>query len=450
MTPFVEVVGAVAVAVVATGCENAVSSCATRAIVTSRDITPGDRPPSAAIEEGSQAGCGATDHPGVTSMGSVTRARATLARLLLVDDEPYILESLQDTLRRHYDVTTVVRADDGLAQLRADPTRFAAVISDMRMPGMSGDAFLSGAALIAPDTTRILLTGYADVETAISAVNTGQVFRFLTKPCPADELLATCRAAVEQNRLRTAEKQLLDQTLKGSVKALSDVLALAAPAVFGRSASVRKLVARLAGAIGLEDPWEVEVAALLVHLGAVTLPAETAEKLYRGTTLTPGEERMVERVPELTRRILENIPRLEGVVEILDSYSRDYGRQSPDGPPPLGARVLRLAVDFDALEAHGTDPVVVIASMRNRKKAYDPELLGAFAELVADPRDLRRVKQIPLLGLRAGMMLADDVRASNGNLLIARGHTATEQLVTRLWNLTASAVREPLMVIDES
>ena len=389
-------------------------------------------------------------------MGSVTRARVTLARILVLDDEPFILESLQDTLRRHYDVTTAVRAQDALELLRRTPTRFAAVISDMRMPGMSGNTFLSEAQQLAPDTTRILLTGYADVETAISAVNTGQVFRFLTKPCPAIELLATCAAAVEQNRLRTAEKQLLDETLKGSVKALSDVLALAAPAAFGRSANVRKLVTRLSAAIGLDDSWEVEVAALLVHLGAVTLPAETAEKLYRGSTLTPGENRMVERVPELTRRILENIPRLEGVVAILDSYRRNYRgeRSHPRGPaenePPPGARVLRLAVDFDAIEAHGADPIVVIAAMRSREKTYDPEMLAAFAELMCDPRDLRRVKQIPLLGLRAGMMLADDVRASNGNLLIARGHTATEQLVTRLWNLTASAVREPLLVIDES
>ena len=315
---------------------------------------------------------------------------------------------------------------------------------------MNGATFLNEARQLAPDTTRILLTGYADVETAISAVNTGQVFRFLTKPCPTDELLATCQTAVELNRLRTAEKQLLDQTLKGSVKALSDVLALAAPAAFGRSASVRKHVARLSEAIGLEDSWEVEVAALLVHLGAVTLPAETAEKLYHGTTLTPGEQRMVDRVPELTRRILENIPRLEGVVAILSSYRLDYGKQRPDAtPPPLGARVLRLAVDFDALEAHGADPAVVIASMRSRDRTYDPMLIDAFAELMCDPHDLRRVKQIPLLGLRAGMMLADDVRASNGNLLIARGHTATEQLVTRLWNLSASAVREPLMVIDD-
>ena len=383
-------------------------------------------------------------------MGSVTRGRAHLARLLVVDDEPYILESLQDALRRHFDITAAGSGAAGIEHLQKDPAAFAAVISDMHMPGMSGAAFLNEARRLAPDTTQILLTGYADVETAISAVNTGELFRFLTKPCPVEELLATCHAAVEQYRLRTAEKQLLDETLKGSVKALADVLALAAPAAFGRSASVRKHVVALSEAIGMEDSWEVEVAALLVHLGAVTLPAETAEKLYRGTTLNPGEQRMVKRVPDLTRRILEHIPRLEGVVAILDSYRDSFAARGLDGPPPLGARVLRLAVDFDALEAHGADPAVVIASMRSRKHEYDPRLMDAFARLVCDPHDLRRVKQIPLLGLRAGMMLADDVRASNGNLLIARGHTATEQLVTRLWNLTATAVREPLMVIDEA
>ena len=249
--------------------------------------------------------------------GSVSRVRANLARLLVVDDEPYILESLKDTLRRHYEITTAISGADAIAHLQEDPAAFAAIISDMRMPAMSGATFLNEARALAPDTTRILLTGYADVETAISAVNTGEVFRFLTKPCPAGELLATCRAAVEQHRLRTAQKQLLDETLKGSVKALADVLALAAPAAFGRSASIRKHVAALSTAIGLEEPWEVEVAALLVHLGAVTLPAETAEKLYRGTTLNPGEQRMVDRVPDLTRRILEHIPRLEGVVAIL-------------------------------------------------------------------------------------------------------------------------------------
>ncbi len=96
---------------------------------------------------------------------------------------------------------------------------------------------------------------------------------------------------------------------------------------------------------------------------------------------------MVERVPDLTRRILEHIPRLEGVVAILDSYRHPFVGGGLDGPPPLGARILRLAVDFDALEAHGSDPAVVIASMRNREHEYDPRLLEAFARLTCDPHD---------------------------------------------------------------
>ncbi|MFM9458667.1 hypothetical protein ACKI1W_47580, partial [Streptomyces europaeiscabiei] len=89
------------------------------------------------------------------------------------------------------------------------------------------------------DAAQILLTGYADIQSAISAVNNGRLFRFLTKPCAPAELLAACLAGVEQHRLKTAERVLLEHTLKGSVNALSDVLALANPAAFGRSSSVR-------------------------------------------------------------------------------------------------------------------------------------------------------------------------------------------------------------------
>ena len=117
--------------------------------------------------------------------------------------------------------------------------------------------------------------------------------------------------------MRTAEKVLLEQTLKGSLTALSDVLALANPAAFGRTPSVREHARRLAVALDVGTTWEVEVAAMLAQLGAITLPPTTAEKLYRGAKLIPREQQMVARVPELTRQILANIPRLEGVLEIL-------------------------------------------------------------------------------------------------------------------------------------
>ena len=373
---------------------------------------------------------------------------AGFPRILCVDDEPAVLESLCDTLHRHFDVRTATSGAAGLDQLRAEPLGFAVVMSDMRMPVMAGHVFLQEACKVAPDATRMLLTGYADVDAAISAVNDGQLFRFLTKPCSTTDLLASCQAALEQHRLRTAEKVLLEQTLKGSLKALSDVLALANPATFGRSASVRKHAQRLAAALDPSTTWEVEVAAMLAQLGAITLPQATAEKLYSGANLIPREQEMVARVPELTRQILANVPRLEGVLEILDNCPRSYGANGAGRSLPIGARIVRIAIDYDALEARGYASDVALATLRGRAKAYDPDLLVLLETVVGTDHQELRVTEIPLLGLRAGMMLVEDVRSVAGPLLIARGHVATEQLVTRLWNLGEGHVREPLLVAE--
>jgi hypothetical protein len=301
------------------------------------------------------------------------------------------------------------------------------------MPLMSGSVFLREARRVAPDAARILLTGYADMDAAVTAVNEAQLFRFLTKPCPAADLLETCSAAVEQHRVQSAERMLLEQTLKGAVKALTDVLALASPAAFGRGGRVRKLVAAMAAELAPDQAWEIEVSALLVNLGAVTLPRETAEKLYAGVMLTHGEHEMVDRIPALTRRVLENIPRLEGVLAILDNYRRSFGASRVEGVLPPGARILRIALDFDELDAQGADP----------------EVLQAFERVIGTDSAHFTVREIRTGQLRAGMMLASDVRSDTGGLLIARGHTATEQLVARLMNLRSGSIREPLMIIDE-
>ena len=383
-------------------------------------------------------------------MASHNGPRADRPRILCVDDEPHILESLRDTLRRGFDVRTAESGAEGLVLLAQEPDEFAVIISDMRMPAMSGSVFLREARAVAPDASRILLTGYADLEAAISAVNDAQLFRFLTKPCPPADLVATCAAALAQHRLQTAERVLLEQTLKGSLKALAEVLALASPAAFGRSARVRGLVARMARALELEQSWELEVSALLVHLGAVTLPAEVAEKLYAGAQLSAGEETMVERVPELTRQILGNIPRLEGVLEILDNYQTSYGAMGAGRSLPVGARVLRIALDYDVLQANGTEDHIALAAMLGRGLVYDPDLLELFGRVAGTDAGDQKVRELTLGKLRAGMLLAADVRSDSGALLIARGHRATEQLIARLWNLRAGSVREPLMILEDA
>jgi response regulator RpfG family c-di-GMP phosphodiesterase len=376
------------------------------------------------------------------------KGREPRPRILCVDDEPLVLEGLRDTLRRSFDVHVAESGAAGLALLSADTHGFAIVISDMRMPAMSGSAFLQQARRVAPLAVRMLLTGYADLDSAAKAVNDGQIFRFLTKPCQPEELLRACAAAVWQHRLAATERVLLEQTLHGSVRALTDVLALASPAAFGRGQRVKQRLARFLPAIGMHDGWELEVAAMFSHLGAITLPEATAEKLYAATPLTPHESAMVERVPAVTERILANIPRLEGVQQILANYRRTFASVESDGLLPVGARVLRILLDYDELETQGIPEDVAVDAMRSRDGVYDHELLDAFARVVGVGRQRDRVREVGVRDVRVGMTLAADVRSRAGQLLIARGYPVTRELVERIRNFQEGHVHEPVRVID--
>jgi response regulator RpfG family c-di-GMP phosphodiesterase len=369
-------------------------------------------------------------------------------RILCVDDEPMVLEGLRDVLRRSFDVRTASSGAEGLALLKEHRREIAVVISDMRMPEMPGSVFLREARRVAPLAVRMLLTGYSDSDAAIKAVNDGQIFRFLTKPCARDELIQACAGALWQHRLQKTERDLLEQTVQGSVKALTDVLALAAPAVFGQGARLKDLVGKLAVETGWNDAWEIEVAALMAQVGAITLPDETAEKLYAGASLTAAEEAMVERVPAVTQRILGNIPRLDGVLQILGNYQRRFDSAGSDGILPVGARMLSIAMDFLSLEREDPTPRLALETMRGRAGVYDPELLEAFARTVGIGDQRIIVVEVPLHGLVEGMTLVGDARATNGQLLIARGHPVTPELIERLRNFPIGHVREPLRVTE--
>lgn len=129
-------------------------------------------------------------------------------RILCVDDEPSVLEGLTRILRRQYDIQSAAGGDTALKRIQDDGP-FAVVMSDLRMPKVDGISLLGQIRSIAPDTVRILLTGHADVSAAIDAVNQGNIFRFLTKPCPTEVLLQALNASVEQHSLITAERVLL-------------------------------------------------------------------------------------------------------------------------------------------------------------------------------------------------------------------------------------------------
>jgi len=133
-------------------------------------------------------------------------------RILCVDDEPRVLEGLQRVCHHSFTVETAGSGAEALALLDRGAV-FEVIVSDMQMPQMNGVALLAEFRTRAPDTIRVLLTGQADINGAIAAVNDGQIFCFLSKPCPAETLIAALEGAVAQHRLVSAEKVLLEQTL---------------------------------------------------------------------------------------------------------------------------------------------------------------------------------------------------------------------------------------------
>lgn len=380
----------------------------------------------------------------------MTASAATKPRILCVDDEAQVLEGLTLNLRRGFAVQTALGGKQGLALFESTPGGFAVVISDMRMPQMTGAAFLAAVRLKWPDTTRMLLTGHSDIDAAIMAVNEGQIFRFLHKPCPAEKLLEAVSAAVEQNRLVNAEKVLLEQTLHGSIKALTDILSIQNPLAFGRATRAKVHVAALAAEIALRDRWAVEVAAMLSSIGTVTLPLDTIEKVYESRPLSPSEQAMVKRLPAVTEQLLANIPRLESVREILLSKELRFdgeggGKKGAD--IPQGARMLKIALDYDVLEAQGASATVALDTLRGRKGVYDPDLLAAFASVLGGQQAQAVIQELPLGRLRAGMIFLEDVRTVAGGLLVAHGHEVTASLIERIRNFSRNvSVKEPLRV----
>jgi DNA-binding NtrC family response regulator len=127
-------------------------------------------------------------------------------RVLCVDDEPYVLAALSNTLRRRFDITTAGNGDAGLKTL-AERGPFAIVISDFAMPGMNGAEFLAHARAAAPSTVRVLLTGHANMEAVVAAVNDGRIFKVLSKPCPPATLISTLEECLEHATLLAVQQQ---------------------------------------------------------------------------------------------------------------------------------------------------------------------------------------------------------------------------------------------------
>lgn len=377
-------------------------------------------------------------------------------KILYVDDDPNILAACKRSLGRKLDITTVPTGAQGLEITREDGP-FAVVLSDMRMPEMDGIEFICAVRQLAPDTVCMMLTGNSDQETAMNAVNRGHVFRFLTKPCPQDVLFAALEAGIKQYRLITAEKELLQKTLTGSIRALADVLMLVNPKAFARGSRIKPIVKALVRELKLDHPWQYEIAAMLSQIGCIVLPPETIDKVFAGGKLSAKETEMYASHPQNGCKLLDHIPRLEQSAQMIGGQlNRHDAMDAPDASTPagavaLGSQILRAATDFDAYLSEGLGRQVTMARMREKKGEYNPQLIDIL-ERVSIPEidDALKgtVKKITVWKLAPGMYAHKDILTSTGTLLVPKDHEITHAIIERLKNFANGVgIREPILVL---
>lgn len=369
-------------------------------------------------------------------------------KILFVDDEIEILESMKRQLRRRYTVVTAESGKEALEILKNDGP-FSVVVSDMRMPVMDGIELLATIKEIYPDTVRMMLTGNADQETAIEAVNKGQIFRFLNKPCSIPTLVTSLALAQRQYRLVTAEKELLNQTLKGSVKVLSELLSFASPAAFSSGLRIRSPAVQIAEAMAMEKIWQMEIAALISQIGCVTLPAEIINTLYANRELDEEEQEMYSSHPEAGARLLEKIPRMEGVTAIIRNQLKDFSEfenEEPFDESDLGAQIIRVAFDYDLLKYQGVDHKDALRCLSKRKGCYNPEIVKEL-ETISLSDESVQIASLKIKELAVGMVAEEDIIAQNDTLLAPKGQEITWPVLQGLQNFAKTVgVKEPVRV----
>lgn len=377
-------------------------------------------------------------------------------KILFVDDDANVLSAYKRQLRKRFAFVTALGPEEALAAVKAEGP-FAVVVSDMQMPGMNGVELLAKLAEIAPNTVRMMLTGNADQQTAVDAVNSGNIFRFYTKPCAPETLAKAIEAALAQYRLITAEQNLLQQTLAGSVKVLVDVLSLVDPDAFAKTKTLRDMTRRLAEHLKLGPLWQFDMAAMLSPIGRITLPPDVRTKLRTGDTLDKAEKEIVARVPEVTRDLIANIPRLKDVSEIIYYQRKGFDgsgfpkSESTGADIPAGARMLRLLSDI--IRVSGNKPCTTAAFEKLKAAHYDPEIYAAARALFvtegpeAEAEAAPEPETVAFLFLRPGQVLAKDLESDRGQLILSAGNELTQAQIEKLRNLwKIGRLQEPFHV----
>lgn len=314
-------------------------------------------------------------------------------KILIVDDEPDNLQLLYRTLRRDYEVTKAQGPLEALEILKETP--FNCILSDHKMPDMDGVEFLRRTYDMYPDTIRLLVTAYSDVEILMNAINYAKIYRYIKKPYSPEELLHIVQLALEYYQLKEDNKKLivdLKDLFSGTINAIMDALDSKDSYTLGRSRRVAFYTSKIIAAMDLNktEKATIELAALLHDIGMIGVQEDILHKVEK---LTDEEREEIRKHVFYSVKILEDIKQLDKVTDIIRYHHEFYnGAGYPFGIKgeeiPLGARIIAIADAYDSLVSfrpyrEGLTPEEALKIIEEKRgEQFDPKILDIFENVV--------------------------------------------------------------------
>lgn len=377
----------------------------------------------------------------------------TKTSILAIDDgeeNRLILEELIQSLG--HDVLLAENGAIGYEKACADKPEI--ILLDLQMPEMDGYQCLE--ALKKEKTTKdipvIIITSVDEMDSVVKCLQLGAE-DYLPKPFEPEILKARIHNSMKKYFFLKKEKDLLEKTLGGSIKTMLELTAIANPKVFGKAMRLRRLTQRLCAYLKLNDSWSIEIASMFSMLGAISLSEDIIQKILEGRPLLGEEKTQFDSQMQLSEKLIRNIPRMESVANILKYQNKNYdGSGEPkDGvfgmKLPIGARLLKIVLDYDSLMAQQVNILEIISRLKSRKGSYDPPILEALENVILNENE-REVRALKVKELKVGMLLAEDVTTEKDNHIASRGQEISLPIIERIRNIHQKMkINEPIRVI---
>ena len=400
--------------------------------------------------------------------------------MLIVDDEKAITDALQRLFRKAgYNILAASKGREGLEMLKKAESPVSLIISDQRMPEMSGSEFLEKAKEIFPDAIRFLLTGYSDMDAIVDAINKGEIHRYFTKPWNDDDLLLQVRESLDHYELKKVNKKL-EKSFMSTVKVLSSFVETLNPHLGKYLRKVASLSRSVAEEFELseEELDQIEIAGTLHDIGLLGVSEHIVKKDVED--MTEREFKIFSEHPTIGHICLESVEHLSEVCEMVLYHHEHYdGSGIPEAlrgeEIPLGSRIISVVADYCKIiymwpreinqiieRAHKylgptvknlsiTDPKELIEEISKKivmlggNQKYDLNVVLKMIKKIGERereeiKKRKQIYQVKLENLIIGMILAKNLRTNDGRILMQKDTELTESKIESIQTLGKESV----------